>query len=276
MAAGYPQDAIIVSKDAHSSDDPYDLVLSNIQVVNSCLERYFTHEEIPADALRSYYLDYFLAQLNNGGFSQFVYNSRWGDCIDYITDGFAAIGANRHLAHFEDAAHQMSERPGIDGLRTFFASEYFGENPERDILNEFSDGFFALEDSENLTELNAAWLRSHPNLVVLSDEAITAELDRRVDSIPDMAARQQAALAAEPRYMKLIRALCETAGQVLDRVTAGDPSHEHNGEHLMAWHFLTNEGHHHMVDTGDTAIMYTGHTDEIVCEISAGPQFGDE
>jgi hypothetical protein len=276
MSPKYPTEAVIVSTDALESDDPYDLISSNIDVVNALLAEHLTHDEISTDALRSYYVDYFLAQLNNGGFSQFVYNSRWGECIDYITDGFAAMGANKHLEFFEDAAQKMSERPGIEGLKTFFGSEYFGENPERDILNEFNDGFFALEDVENLTELNAKWLRGHPNLVVLSRDEIAEEIQRRAEAIPDRDARIAAALADEPRYMKLIRRLCDEAAQTLDRVTAGDPSNEYGGQRVMAWHFVTDHGHHHMVDVNGTAIMFKGHSDEVVCQVEAGPEYGAE
>lgn len=78
MSPKYPLDAVIVSIDAMGSDDPCDLISSNIDVVNALLNEHLNPDEISIDALRSYYVDYFLSQLNNGGFSQFVYNSRWG------------------------------------------------------------------------------------------------------------------------------------------------------------------------------------------------------
>ncbi len=276
MPARHPQNAVLVSQEALASNDPYDLIYSNIEVVNAQLEEHLKHEEISTDALRSYYVDFFLAQLNNGGFSQFVYNSGWGECIDYITDGFEAMGATRHLELFEDAARKMRERPGIEGLKRFFESDYFDENPERDILDEFNDGFFALEESEDLIELNAAWLRGLPHLAALSKQEIAEEVEQRAQAIPDREARIAEALAAEPRYMKVIRALCASAGHELDRVTAGDPSGEYKGQPVLAWHFLTDQGHHHMVDLDGKAIMFKGDTEEVVCEIDAGPEFGED
>jgi hypothetical protein len=274
MSPKYPLATVIVSTDALASDDPYELISSNIDVVNALFAEHLNQEEISADALRSYYVDYFLSQLNNGGFSQFVYNSRWGECIDYITDGFAAMGAHKHLELFEDAAQKMNRRPGIDGLQRFFGSEYFGDNPEREILDEFSDGFFALADVENLTALNAKWLRDHPHLVALSQDDIAREVRSRAEATPDRDARIAAAFAAEPRYMKVIRGLCDATGHNLDRVTAGDPSSKYNGLQVMAWHFVTDHGHHHMVDLGGKAIMFKGATDEVVCEIDVGPEYG--
>jgi len=109
-----------------------------------------------------------------------------------------------------------------------------------------------------------------------SDE-IQAEVERRAAALPDREARAAEALANEPRYMKLIQALCKAAGHELDRVTAGDPAFEYNGQQMMSWHFLTDRGHFHMADIGDKALMFKGHTAEVVCEIEApDDQFGTE
>jgi len=267
---------VVVSEGAFASNDPYDIILSNIEFLNAQLEEYLTHDEIAINSLRSYYVDYFLTQLENGGFSQFVYNSSWGECIDYITDGFAAMGAVKHRELFEQAAEQMSKRLGIEGLKRFFASDYFGENEERDILNEFNNAFFELSATEDLVSLNAQWLRQLPELVVLPDDQLREELRRRVAAIPNREERIAAALAAEPRYMKLIRALCKTAGYQFDRVTAGDPTHTLNGQQVMAWHFLTGDGHFHMVEKDRKALMFRGHTDEVVCEIAVPDQLAEE
>jgi hypothetical protein len=102
-----------------------------------------------------------------------------------------------------------------------------GSRDLRYILNEFDDGFLAVSETENLIELNAQWLRQLPDLVVLSDDKIAEELRRRVEAIPDREDRIAAARAAEPQYMKVIRALCAAAGHELDRVTAGDPTLEY-------------------------------------------------
>ncbi|PWB93398.1 hypothetical protein [Methylosinus sporium] len=70
--------------------------------------------------------------------------------------------------------------------------------------------------------------------------------------------------------MKLIRALVAEAGQRLDRVTAGDPTHEFAGALTTAWYFLTDQGLFHMVDAGGKAIMFRGRsTTDHVCEIDA-------
>jgi hypothetical protein len=52
-------------------------------------------------------------------------------------------------------------------------------------------------------------------------------------------------------------------------VTAGDPNHQQNGQPVVAWHFLTDKGHHYMVDADGKAVMFNGTTKEVVTEIEA-------
>src|SRR4051812_5684805 len=65
-------DAIVVSTKSFGSKEAEDIVESNVSFVNALFDEYLTGEEVHPDALRSYYVDYYLDQVNNGGFSQFV------------------------------------------------------------------------------------------------------------------------------------------------------------------------------------------------------------
>jgi hypothetical protein len=261
--------SVIVSDQSVASADPYDVVYSNIELVNALFGEHLRADEIAPDALRSYYVDYYLAQINNGGFSQFVYNSHWSPLMNaFIREGLLAMKAVGHLALFNESA-ALVDHLGADRLRTFFESEYFDTNAERDALDANNDRFYALLETEDLIALNAAWLRSLPGLKAKTTDEIKAEVARRGAELPDREERVRAALANEPRYLKLIRALIAKAGHELSRVTAGDPTHQHNGERVVAWHFLTDKGHHYMVDAGGKAVMFNGTTKEIVTEVEA-------
>jgi hypothetical protein len=261
--------SVFVSDQSVASADPYDIIYSNIEVVNALFGEYLKADEIAPDALRSYYVDYYLAQVNNGGFSQFVYNSRWSPLISaFIREGLLAMKAVGHLALFNESA-ALVDRLGADGLQAFFESEYFDDNPERDSLDDNNDRFQELSETEDLIALNAAWLRGLPDLKVKTADEIKAEVARRSAALPDRAERVQAARENEPRYLKLIRALIARAGHELDRVTGGDPTHQHNGQRVLAWHFLTDKGHHYMVDADGKAVMFNGTTKEIVTEVEA-------
>jgi hypothetical protein len=265
------RDAIVVLEPSVRHDDPGEIVGSNVWFVNALLDEYLSTDEIAPDALRSYYVDYYLAQVNNGGFSQFVYNSRWSPLVvRFVREGMRAMGARRHLEVFERGAELVSAF-GPDRLGAYFASEYFGENRDRDELNAPNDAFSAAEGVEDLLALNAAWLRNHHQLCPLPTEAdMQREARRRGQSLPDRDRRVAVARANEPRYMKLIRSLCARAGQELDRVTAGDPTHVYEGTRTLAWHFITDQGHHHMVEASGQALMFRGHsTTDLVCAVDA-------
>jgi len=261
--------SVIISDQSVASAAPYDIVYSNIEFVNALFGEHLRADEIAPDALRSYYVDYYLAQVNNGGFSQFVYNSHWSPLMNaFIREGLLAMKAVGHLALFNNSA-ALVDRLGADGLQALLESDYFGDNPERDSLDDNNDRFNELSDAEDLIALNAAWLRSLPGLKVKTADEIKAEIARRAAALPDRAERVRAALENEPRYLKLIRALIAKAGHELSRVTAGDPTHQHNGQRVLAWHFLTDKGHHYMVDADGKAVMFNGTTKEAVTEIEA-------
>jgi hypothetical protein len=261
--------SVIVSDQSVASADPYDIVCSNIEFVSALFREYLRANEIAPDALRSYYVDYYLAQVNNGGFSQFVYNSHWSPLtIGFIREGLAAMKAVGHLALFNESA-ALVDRLGADGLQAFFKSEVFGTNLTRDALNANNHRFYELSETEDLVAFNAAWLRSLPALKVKTADEIEAEIARRGAALPDREQRARAARENEPRYLKLIRALIAKAGHELSRVTAGNPNHQHNGQRVVAWHFLTDKGHHYMVDADGKALMFDGTTKVVVTEIDA-------
>ena len=68
---------IIISETAAASENPQDVVNSNISVINLMREEKVDDDLIHEDALMSYYLDYYTSQYTEGNFAQFVYNSRW-------------------------------------------------------------------------------------------------------------------------------------------------------------------------------------------------------
>lgn len=261
------KDAVIVQKAAVGGDEPYAIIQSNINYINALRKALIYPTEISRDAQRSYYVDYYMAQIKNGGFSQFVYNSRWNDfTITLLREGLQAMGASEHLERFNTAAEAV-EALGPEALNTYFERAYSGANPVRDRLNDIGADLLSPEPS--LLELNSKWLHSLPTLQALSVEEMEAQVALRAEATPDMAERRAEALENEPRYTKLIRALSAKAGHAFSHVTAGDPSHRHNGVMTLAWHFFTDKGHHYMVEADGAAIMFQGGTDKKIAEISA-------
>lgn len=267
------KDAIIVDKESVDSDDSdYDIVQSNINFINDLRRQYYKIDEVSQDALLSYEVDYYLAQMLNGGFAQFVRNSKWTPEMErLVRGGLLAIGATGHLKLFDEGV-TLVRSLGDAGLKNFFATniQNYAQSTERAVLAAIDKRFYELDKRESLRTLNRIWLRTHPNLVQASSEQIDTEIQLRAGLVPNRAERIAAAEANAPRCLKLIRALVAKAGQQLQRVTAGDPTRDFEGAKTTAWYFLTDQGLFHMVDAGGKAIMFRGRsTTDRVCEIDA-------
>ncbi|MBP2619367.1 DUF4375 domain-containing protein [Chryseobacterium jejuense] len=170
------QNKIIVSDTSYNSNDPYDLILSNISVVNLLNEEGFEVENMHEDSIIGYYLDYYLAQYSNGNFSQFVWNSGWSPELNRnIEEGLRKIGAQKHLALFLEQS-SIVENLEEGELEKYLKSEYFGPNKTRDKLKNSS--FYSLE--EDLIVLHSQWLRNHQDLQVLPLEEMFSELEKLV------------------------------------------------------------------------------------------------
>jgi len=167
---------IIVSETAMNSENLHDVVHSNISVINLMREEGVDDEFIHADALMSYYLDYYWTQYTEGNFSQFVYKSAWNkELNELIEEGLALIGAEKHLELFQQQSKKVKLLSNIK-LNKFVSGKLEGVNPVRDSLN--NDTFYELE--ENLVTLNANFLKSHPNFEVLSVDDMFAALEEFV------------------------------------------------------------------------------------------------
>jgi hypothetical protein len=268
-------ESIVVSKESYEAEDEYEIILSNIDFINALKSGYVYEAELSIDSLLSYYVDYYQDQLGNGGFSQFVYNTGWNvEAVKMVRLGLLEMNAVENLSLFDKAAGIL-DKLGQGRIAEYLESEYFGTNAERDILDSFDDEFYDLQEVENLIHFNHVWLKHHPKLKVMTSTEINAAIKKITDTIPDKEQRINLALDTEPRYMKLIRSLCKKSGQELERITAGDPTHQHDGKGLLAWHFITNSGHHYMVDYKGEAIMFNGGSNEIIAKIPAGVEYGE-
>ena len=164
---------IIISETAAASENPQDIINSNISVINLMREEKIDDDLIHEDALMSYYLDYYTSQCTEGNFAQFVYNSGWNkELNELIEEGLQLLGAEKHLALFKEQCKKVSLMSAVKRDK-FFKSKLEGVNPIRDLLN--NDTFFEIE--ENLVHLNAAFLKSHPDTEVLSVDDMFASLE---------------------------------------------------------------------------------------------------
>ena len=259
-----------------------DVVDANVDVVNAMYAELLDAEEIAPAALCSYYVDFYLTQALEGGFAQYVFTlPERGDVDGYIRAGLAGMGATAHLDLFNRSV------TAFDALSDEEADAYLdGEGseagaPEAVQLLERLDGEFEpLLETEDIVALNAAWLRSQPDLLVLDGDELDRHIHERVSRIPNLAERQAEAAEEErlnaPEFEQIIRELCEVAGHTLLKITMGDPNHDHNGERVLAWHFTTDQGEFLMLEDDEEAYMVHPETREIVAAVEFVDEDGDD
>jgi hypothetical protein len=264
---------VVLTKDSLEAPNE-DVVDANVDVVNAMYQELLTSEEISADSLRSYFVDFYLTQALSGGFAQYAFAVPEREEVDvYVREGLEAMGSPEHLELFNRTA------AAFDALSEEDAEVYLDgeldDSEERpaavEALDELDAEFEALVEKQDLTALNAAWLRSRTPLLALDEEELAAHIAARVALIPNLAERQaeaaEEALSSAPSFELIIRELCETAGHELVKITMGDPNYLHDGEKVLAWHFTTDQGEYLMVEEDDEAFMIHPDSKEIIAAV---------
>lgn len=192
-AGSTPVANILVSQSAYDSRDPSTIVAQNAAFVNGLLTQgAYLRDELPADAMRSYHVDYYLAQVSNGGHGQLVGNSRWQPFIvKDIAEGLEAMRAQPFDVIFRDLCRLMAS----DSARAERIAKSGGFGEKDPAIAELDERYFAQDAHKIITPANDRWLRSLPELKVVPNAEYAAALQTLCNANPDRAAR----LAARER-----------------------------------------------------------------------------
>jgi hypothetical protein len=258
---------IIVSESSCKSSDALPILQSNVKVVDELLYRFVHHDEIFSDALKSYYVSQYATHMQSGGFAEYVYRTAWARVnIDNLVAGLEAIQAEAHL----ELLARLSERftfHGADGVACLYDLEHPQNQQMRDFLNELMPEYGAINAAENLNELNAAWLKRHPALVAMTDDALRKQIDVAAKAIPNRSQRIAKALAEEPRHLKLIRLLCDSANLEFLYLTPSNPDYEEKNSGTTVWHFQTSQGTYYLSDNKTEATIFKVNTQVQVAQV---------
>lgn len=188
---------VIVSDVSFASEEPGHIVQSNIGFVNALMQEFILPSEIAREALLSCTVDDHLYEVNNGGHSQFFSNTEWSqNVIALLREGLEAMKADQHLSLLSDVLSV------VKGLQP----EELTEPYERVVaLDPFDDRFYELAGREDLTTMNANWLRSLPDLKVMSEDEMQAEVENQASRIADRAARMQMADSGPTLFFDVLR-----------------------------------------------------------------------
>ena len=276
-ATGY---ATVLPRELINGSDA-EVVDANVEVVNAMYAELLDIEEISPNALRSYYVDFYLTQCAGRRVRAVRVLPRptartstptsgpgwkaWGPPRTW-TSSTARVAAFDALSE-EDADAYLDRDADLDG----------GSGGGADVpdavrhMEELDAEFETLLETEDLVALNAAWLRGQADLLVLDDGELDRHIAERVSRIPNLAERQAEAaeddLLDTPEFEMIIRELCDVAGHTLLKITMGDPNYDHDGQTTLAWHFTTDQGDFLMLDDEQEAVMIHPDTKEILAAV---------
>jgi hypothetical protein len=157
-------DAVIVPAGAIDGTEP-DLPMYVGMFVSNALSwsALYERDELPFEALLVAHLEYYRAEVNNGGHAQFVGNSDWDpDIRADIALGLSTLG-------LDEAARIFADLEAFDAAEPARFERSHGESDEIDPF------FFALDDRFNgpveaaLARANEDWARTRPWLRGMPD-----------------------------------------------------------------------------------------------------------
>ena len=222
---------IIISKESLETQAPHKIIDSNIQYLTKLFQNNIPDSEICEEALKSYYVDYYLSHIKYGGFSNFrEHIETRPKTLYYIKEGLKSIGAKNHL---ELLIHAI--QIDYETLQSFAL---------------FKTLFSEFQEKESLTELNSLWITQHPQLLIVEESNLNLTLTEHITSI-----------GKENRHTKIIKELCSIANEEFIRITAGDTNSLYNDG---SWYFKTDRGYYYMVEKNNLATMYDSTTKEAV------------
>lgn len=250
---------IVIKESAYSDTDHYGIIHANIDFVNTMLnDGGCVHAELPVNALRSYFVDYYLAQVLNGGLSQFVGNSGWkSHIVQHCYDGLKAMGLKAHYRLFR----KLEKLLNADRARTHRVADSRGFGDIDPAIAKLDDKFTAQNCKHPIDEANAKWLKSLPELQVVEDARYLETIEGLKATNPlretRLAARHRLSVQRnlEDNLQAAARLLCWSAWQVpVLEITAGTFGRAApDGRKTIAWRVHSSCGCHHVYLLDDVA-----------------------
>jgi hypothetical protein len=168
---------VIVSE---SPDYPFDrnpdmLISGVIFYVNTAVRSGgFPYAQLPRDAARLYWMDYYVAQVRNGGHSQYIYNSELSLIgLSYAREGFVEAGMNPLVAVFDDFLAWLKHNRERAQEETGFGAVAHELKAFDQRLYDFGSGPYS--------KAVAAWIMGWPGLRIVAPDDRVASIERAID-----------------------------------------------------------------------------------------------
>ena len=146
----------------------------------------YPRHEMPDVAMQAYHADYYLAQVNNGGHTQFIRNTGIGMLTATSGDALAAMkamgAATQHQILLEVLAWLKTN------LEETAKQNGFSVRAQE--IQALDERFYAAEREQPMTRLAARWIAGWPGLRIVGREQYQAEIDRLAQLNPHLARRR--------------------------------------------------------------------------------------
>jgi hypothetical protein len=247
-----PVAPIVVKQSIFDNSDHTKIVGAVVDFVNILRQQgAYLNSEMPVNAIRAYYVDYYLAQVMNGGHSQFIHNSHLQEAeLRHIREGLALL----KLGPFIDIFGNFEEHVMRDIAR---AREHGVENH-----NALDDRFFKLDPYKTLMPENGRWLKSLAEMRVVPDADYQHAMGALITANPRRAERLAERARATIKY-RLKQPLFTAAALVAARLNLHSPSLgggtsevDPDGKRQTAWGISSQNGRG-LLFLGDKEIIYT-------------------
>ena len=186
-----PQPVVLTSSSIGGRDE--EVVEANAAIIDAMRKATLRLEDMSPVAVRSCLVDFYLSQALEGGFAQYAVMAGGRISTDpLVREGMAGMGATAHLDLFNRAAEAY--RVLTAGTEASYLAGGAGDSGAVAgallRVGELDGEFEELLERENITALNARWLRGQPDLLVLDDEEVGPYIQRLAAMVPDLAERK--------------------------------------------------------------------------------------
>ncbi|WP_271565964.1 DMP19 family protein [Bradyrhizobium sp. CCBAU 11386] len=146
----------------------------------------YSGRELPAVAMQAYHADFYLAQVYNGGHSQFIGNT--GGAMLPTTSGDAlaglkAMGSSAQHQILQEMIAWVEAHPGEAALQNGFENRAAA-------LNALDARFYEAERLQPMTPLAARWIANWPELRAVAKEQYASEIERLAQLNPYLSQRR--------------------------------------------------------------------------------------
>lgn len=146
----------------------------------------YTRHELPGVAMQAYHADYYLAQVYNGGHSQFIGNTGTAQLPTTTGDALAALKAMGAGVQHQILLEMM------DWVETHpdEAAAQDGFTQRAPALKALDTRFYEVERRQPMMPLAARWIASWPELQAVESDQYASEIERLAQLHPHMSQRR--------------------------------------------------------------------------------------